>query len=178
MSLAQSLSTEFDREMATTRRLLERVPDDRLAWQPHAKSMTLGRLASHLADLPGRGSDILGKESLDVARPGGPAPAETQSPKLQSGQNVQSGAEILERFDRNVAAAREALAAASDEAFRQPWTLSSGGREILTLPRAAMLRTILFSHMIHHRGQLSVYLRLNDIPVPPIYGPSADESPF
>jgi uncharacterized damage-inducible protein DinB len=167
MSMSTALLPEFDQEMKNTRKVLERVPDDRLDFRPHQKSKPLGPLASHLADIPRRGVDVLEKESLEVSQApaAGPRPAPAASRQ-----------EILDRFDANVAAARAALAGADDAHLVQPWSLIGGGRTLFTLPRIAALRAIVLSHMIHHRAQLGVYLRINDIAVPAIYGPSADEN--
>jgi uncharacterized damage-inducible protein DinB len=152
--------------MKNTRRVLERVPDDRLSWQPHPKSMSMGRLATHLAELANWGGTILGGDSFDIAPPGG------QGYKPRTAESRQ---EILDLFDANVAATRALLERVEDETLGQPWSLLRGGAPIFTLPKAAVLRSMIFSHVIHHRGQLTVYLRLNDQPVPSIYGPSADE---
>ena len=169
MGLSEALLPEFDQEMATTRKTLERVPEEKFDWKPHEKSTTLGGLATHLANLPSWVGHTIDKEELDMAPPGQPPlriePARTRD-------------EVLAAFDRNVAAARAALAGASDERLLGPWTLLQGGNKVLTLPRAAVLRSFVLSHSIHHRAQLGVYLRLNDIPVPSVYGPSADEAPF
>ena len=169
MGLSEALLPEFDHEMATTRKTLERVPEEKFDWKPHEKSTTLGGLATHLANLPSWVGHTIDKEELDMAPPGQPPlriePARTRD-------------EVLAAFDRNVAAARAALAGASDERLLGPWTLLQGGNKVLTLPRAAVLRSFVMSHSIHHRAQLGVYLRLNDIPVPAVYGPSADEAPF
>ena len=169
MGLGEALLPEFDHEMATTRKTLERVPEDKFDWKPHEKSTTLGALATHLANLPSWVVHTLDKDELDMAPPGQPPlriePARTRD-------------EVLAAFDQNVAAARAALAGASDERLHGLWTLLQGGNKVLTLPRAAVLRSFVMSHSIHHRAQLGVYLRLNDIPVPSVYGPSADESPF
>jgi uncharacterized damage-inducible protein DinB len=169
MSLAQTILPEFDQEMKGVRRALERVPDDRLGWKPHPKSMTLGRLASHLAELPTWAVHSLKLDSLDIAPPGQPTPR---------GASLGSRQEILALFDAKVAEARAAIAEAPDEAFGQPWSLLRGGQTIFTLPRLAVLRSAVLNHMIHHRGQLTVFLRLNDVPVPSLYGPSADEPTF
>lgn len=166
MRLNETLLPELDQEMATTRRLLERVPDDRLGWKPHERSMSLGRLATHVAELPGFVSAILGGTELDIA-----ARMASSAPKTLNGHQ-----EMLDELDVNVRNARTALASAENEALLQPWTLRRGDHVIFTLPRMAALRAMFFSHIIHHRGQLSVYLRLNDVPVPSIYGPSADEA--
>ncbi|HEX6625808.1 MAG TPA: DinB family protein [Pyrinomonadaceae bacterium] len=164
MGLSEALLPEFDHEMATTRKTLERVPGEKFDWKPHEKSTTLGALATHLANLPSWVGHTIDKDELDQP-PLRIPPAHTRD-------------EVLAAFDRNVAAARAALAGASDERLLGPWTLLQGGNKVLTLPRAAVLRSFVLSHSIHHRAQLGVYLRLNDIPVPAVYGPSADESPF
>jgi uncharacterized damage-inducible protein DinB len=169
MALSEALLPEFDHEMANTRKTLERVPEDKFGWKPHEKSMTMGRLANHLADIPVWALHGLEQDSLDVNPPGG----ESRKPS-----EVSSRKELLALFDKNVAAARAAIAGASDEKFGKPWTLLNGGQEVFTLPRAAVLRNFVLNHSIHHRAQLGVYLRLNDVPVPSIYGPSADENPF
>jgi len=168
MRIADGLLPEFDHEMATTRKTLERVPDDRFAWKPHEKSMAMGALASHLANLPSWVSLAIGAESFDMA-PGGQA---VRSPGCNSRQ------EVLAMFDKNVADARVALNSATDETIVQPWSLLSNGATILTMPKVAVVRNFVLNHSIHHRAQLGVYLRLNDIPVPSVYGPSADENPF
>jgi uncharacterized damage-inducible protein DinB len=169
MSLNQMLLAEFDNEMKGTRQTLERVPDDKFSWKPHAKSMELGRLSSHIAELPGWILQVFEKDSLDINPPGGSG---YKPPHITSRQ------QLLELFDRNMATGRAALAAATDPQFQQPWSLLNAGNTIFTLPRAAVLRSLVMNHMIHHRAQLGVYLRLNDVPVPALYGPSADESNF
>lgn len=163
MKMSDALLPEFDQEMATTRKVLERVPDDRLGWKPHEKSMSLGRLASHVAELPVWVDTILNQDSFDMAAP------------RDKPRDLESSREIVERFDSVVGKARTLLAAAEDQTLQQPWSLKNGDHVIFTLPRAGVLRSMVYSHSIHHRGQLSVYLRLNDVPVPSIYGPSADE---
>ena len=168
MGLSNALLPEFDNEMANTRKTLERVPDDRFDWKPHEKSTAMGGLAGHLANLPSWGSLTVGSDSFDMA-PGG-QPLKNAA--------LSSGKELLAKFDENVAATRAAIAGASDEELFKPWTLLSNGNTLLTMPKIAVLRSFVMNHMIHHRAQLGVYLRLNDIPVPSIYGPSADESPF
>jgi uncharacterized damage-inducible protein DinB len=160
--LKDGLLAEYDHEIATTRKLIERVPKDRLAWKPHEKSMSLGGLARHIATLPTWGTTILEQASFDLATVG-PNPPEPSAPE-----------DILDDFERSTAAARKALDK-TDAEFIAPWTLRRAGQEMFTLPRIAAFRSFVLSHLIHHRGQLSVYLRLNDIPVPAIYGPSADE---
>lgn len=167
MAIADSLLPEFDHEMGTTRRLLERVPEDQPEWRPHPKSMMIGRLAMHLAELPGMVPIILTQSSFDSAPAGGSGPPRAQ---------FESREQLLAVFDRNVAAARAGIASQSDASLRETWTLQRGGTTMLSLPRAGVLRTFLLNHMIHHRGQLSVYLRLNDVPLPSVYGPTADLS--
>jgi len=170
MSVSAALLPEFDQEMKSTRRVLERVPEDRLEFRPHPKSKPLGPLASHLADIPRRAVDVIQKESLEVTPPAaGAHPAAPPAPAPASRQA------ILDRFDASVAAAREAIAGASDAELLQPWSFIFAGRIVFTLPRMAALRAIVLNHSIHHRAQLGVYLRLNDVPVPGLYGPSADE---
>ena len=168
MSLSQSLLPEFDHEMANTRKVLERIPEDKLDWKIHPKSNTMGWVGMHLAEMPGWADMILNQDSMDVAPVGGQP---YRTPPVTSRQDM------LDRFDKNVVAARAAIAAASDEQFGKPWSLLMGGKAIFTLPRAAVLRSFVFSHSIHHRAHLCVYLRLNDVPVPGLYGPSADEQP-
>ncbi len=161
--LAEILLPEFDREMATTRRLLERARDEDFQWKPHEKSMTLHQLVAHLAQLPWWGEVVLTTESLDL---GG---------NMGDRTIPSSRAEVVAIFDRHVAATRSRLNGKSDPEMVVPWTLRRGTQEIFTMPRILVLRTMVLSHMIHHRGQLSVYLRQRDVPIPPIYGPSADE---
>ncbi|HKQ78760.1 MAG TPA: DinB family protein [Blastocatellia bacterium] len=166
MAISASLLPEFDQEMANTRRALERVPDDKFDWKPHEKSWAMGGLATHLANLPIWTVYTIKQDSLDLAPPGaGPLKVEPKNTRQ----------EILENFDKNVADARAALVGASDEELLKPWTLLKGGVTLMTLPKIAVLRGFVMNHIIHHRGQFTVYLRLNDIPVPSIYGPSADE---
>jgi uncharacterized damage-inducible protein DinB len=162
MPLNQAILPEFDHEMANTRKSLERVPDNKLAWKPHTKSMTMGNLGTHLATINGWAEAIIGQDSFDVSN----APPPPQ---------LTSHAQMLETFDKSTASARKAIAAASDEQLMKPWSLLSGGKNIFTMPRVAVLRSFILNHTIHHRAQLGVYLRLNDVAVPSIYGPSADE---
>jgi len=161
--IREILLSEFDHEMGTTRRLLERVPDDRLTWKPHEKSMTMGRLATHLSNIPHWSGTILNDTSFDLA---------TAAP---NGEAKGSRRDILKHFEEGSAAARGMLARASDAELNAAWSLKRAGQQIFSMPRVAAFRSFVVNHMIHHRGQLSVYLRLNDIPVPAIYGPSADE---
>ena len=162
MSLKDGLLADYDHEMGTTRRLLDRLPDDRLSWKPHEKSMTLGGLATHLANLPYWGDMILNRPMFDLVD----AP-----PNLEA---KASRAEVLMCFDERVKATRGWLDK-TDAELVAPWTLKRAGQQLFTMPRIAAFRSFVLSHSIHHRGQLSVYLRLNDVPVPAIYGPSADE---
>jgi uncharacterized damage-inducible protein DinB len=166
MSIGQSMLTEFDQEMENTRKTLERVPDEKLGWKPHEKSGTVGWLAGHIATMPGWASMTIDTEELDYAPVDGPA---YTPPKLESRQA------ILAEFDKNVAEAREALETVSDVELMKGWTLLAGGKAIFTMPRVACLRSMVFNHIIHHRAQLTVYYRLLGIPVPGMYGPSADE---
>jgi uncharacterized damage-inducible protein DinB len=166
MAISESLLPEFDQEMANTRKTLERVPEDKFAWKPHEKSWAMGGLATHLANLPSWAVLTLSQDSFDMAPPGGEP---WKNPLASSRQ------ELLEMFDKNIADARAAIAGASDERMFSPWSLLSGGNTLMTLPKIAVLRSFVMNHIIHHRAQLGVYLRLNDVPVPSIYGPSADE---
>ena len=166
MSLNQALLAEFENEMQTTRKCLAGVLTDKMSWKPHEKSMSMGRLASHIADMVGWASEIIADDVMDI------------SPEPQNSE-TRSAAELLERFDKNLAAAVAAIASASDETMFKDWTFKVDGRELMTMPRIASIRGFVLSHIVHHRGQLTVYLRLNDIPVPSIYGPSADDlGPF
>jgi uncharacterized damage-inducible protein DinB len=166
MSIAQSLIPEFTHEFATTRSLLERVPFDRASWAPHAKSTSLGELAAHLADLASLVATTVRQTELDLEPrvKGSPAPAMPGSTHA-----------LLSRFDDGVRLGLQALEGTSDDAMRSMWSLKRGGETVLVLPRVAILRTVVMNHLIHHRGQLSVYLRMSDVPLPPIYGPTADE---
>ncbi|MGI8617975.1 MAG: DinB family protein [Gemmatimonadaceae bacterium] len=157
---------EFDQEMATTRRVLERVPADKPAWKPHAKSMTLGQLSSHVAQLPDWVAYIFGADEFDFRPPDGPAFAQADCKTSQ---------ELLDLFDRSVATARKAIGGARSESLDDMWTLKAGAHTIFSSPRWSVFRGFGMNHMIHHRAQLSVYLRLLGVPVPGIYGPSADE---
>ena len=166
MNYAETILPEFDREMANTRKVLERVPEDKLDWQAHSKSHTIGWNANHLAEILGWVAGVLTAPAWDIAPIGGEP---YQSPKLTSRQ------EILDLFDRNVAAARKAIAAVKDDQLTQPWSLLKAGTPFLTVPRATMMRNFVLNHLIHHRAILCVYLRLNKVPVPGMYDPSGDE---
>ncbi len=163
--MAQALLPEFDHEAAVTRTVMERVPEAHVEWRPHPKSMTLGELTMHLAWIPAWAIFTLREPSLDLAPPGG---APVTAPAWQS------LAGTLAMFDDKVARARAALAAISDLELAQPWTLKKGGAKVLTAPRASVLRSFVLNHSVHHRAQLGVYLRMLDVPVPAMYGPTAD----
>ena len=165
-AMAKALMTHFEQEMAGTRRALERVPLDNADWAPHEKSMTLGRLACHIAEMPGWGASILESDEFDM----NPLEGEPyKSPEIKSSE------ELLTLFDSGVAAAKAKLPTMSDEALTSNWRLLSGGEEVFGGPRGPVFNNMIISHTIHHRGQLTVYLRLNGVPVPALYGPSADE---
>ena len=169
MGMSDGLVKEFDQEMAGTRKTLERVPEDKFGWKPHEKSGTMGWLAGHLANLAGWAGVTIGESSLDLA-PGGVPMQPPPVPKTKK--------ELLELFDKNVAASRKAIAGASDAELLKPWSLLQNGKTLMTMPRIACLRGFVMNHTIHHRAQLGVYLRLNNVAVPALYGPSADEQAF
>ncbi len=166
MTIAEALLPEFDQEMASTRRLLERTPEAHAGWKPHPKSMGLGQLAIHVATLPGWITMTLQQTEFDVHPPGG---SSYKNPEFQSTKA------LLALFDESVKGARAALAAASDRDFMVSWTLKNNGVAAFSLPRVAVVRSFAMNHLIHHRGQYDVYLRLRDVPLPQIYGPTADE---
>jgi len=166
MSIAQSLLPEFDQELANTRKVLERCPEDKYDYKPHPKSFAMGALATHIANMLSWAKDTLTNDSFDVAPEGAPPYKE---------EPVKTKAELLAKFDQSLTAARAALAATTDEAFMAEWSLLAGGKVIFKMPRVAVIRSMILNHLIHHRAQLSVYLRMNDVPVPALYGPSADE---
>jgi uncharacterized damage-inducible protein DinB len=167
MSLKDEALADVDREIDITREFLTALPDDKLTWQPHAKSMTLGRLAMHLGELLGLGTRVLTTDSYDMAtRPPGPRPVATTRD------------EALALFDENATTFRAALATTDDAALRQSWSMTHGDKTIWTGSRLAILRTRGLSHIVHHRAQLGVFYRLLDIPVPNSFGPSADDKRF
>jgi uncharacterized damage-inducible protein DinB len=166
MALSEALLAEFDQEMTNTRTTLERVPDGKFDWKPHEKSGTMGWLAGHVAGITGWMVDTIDKDSFDMA-PNGVQMQPPPPPKTRK--------ELLELFDKHIANARHALAGASDPHLLKPWSFLNNGQVLFSMPRIACLRTWVMNHLIHHRAQLGVYLRLNNIPVPAIYGPSADE---
>jgi uncharacterized damage-inducible protein DinB len=165
MSIVQTLLPQLDHEMATTRRVLEVVPGAEAGWRPHPKSYSLGDLATHIATLALWGRLVLQQPELDLGLPANASIVRVPFTTL---------AELLDRFDRDVGEARSALESTSDAAMREPWSLKNRGATVFSLPRVAVMRSFILSHMIHHRGQLSVYLRLRDVPLPSVYGPTAD----
>lgn len=165
--IRDALLPEFDQEMASTRKVLERCPEDKYGWKPHPKSFSMAGLATHIANMAGWTVDTIEKDSFDVAPPGAPPYKEEPAASRQ---------DLLAKFDRNVIAARAALAGVSDEHMAKNWSLLAGGETLFSMPRIACIRSFVMNHCIHHRAQLTVYLRLNDVPVPAIYGPSADEA--
>ncbi len=165
MSVAQTLIQELEMEAATTRRVLERVPDAHLGWTPHAKSRTLGQLAMHLAVNPA------GVSSLASQNP-------ANFPQNMTDPVPTSTAEVLTALDNSVVEAKRILSSMTDEQYAETWRVLSNGNEIMAMPRIAFLRAVLLNHWYHHRGQLTVYLRMLDVPLPSVYGPSADENPF
>ena len=165
MAIADALIGEMDQEVGTTRRVLERVPGDKLAWKPHEKSMSLGQLALHVATVPSFVAQL-------AARNPGVLPENVEQPSAQSTE------EVLSALDESVSEAKQIVGGFDDAAMMETWSLDAGGKTLMSMPRVGLLRAIMLNHWYHHRGQLSVYLRLLDVPVPSIYGPSADENPF
>ncbi len=158
---------EFEQEAATTRRVLERVPEDRLAWRPHPKSMSLGALALHVASVPAFISGWATQDSVEL------------SGNVQGPPEPKSRADILAVHDEGVQKTKDAIRSIGDEGLTKPWAMKTkDGTVVMSMPKGALIRTVMLNHSYHHRGQLSVYLRLLDVPVPSIYGPSADEGPF
>lgn len=167
MKISDALLPEFDQEMAGTRKTLSRCPDGKFDFTPHPKSWKMVLLATHIVNMIGWTIDVIDKDSFDVAPVG--APPYKEDP-------AKSSADLLERFDKQAAAARAAIAGASDENLMAPWSLLQGGATLFSMPRIVCIRSFIMNHTIHHRAQLCVYLRMNDIPVPALYGPSADEN--
>ena len=165
MPLIDALLQELEQEAQTTRRVLERVPNDRLSWRPHAKARTLGELALHIAMVPGAVAELSLK-----------SPA--QAPEFGADPTPASASELLQTLDRSIAQAKKALGGMDDGTATATWRLMRDGRELFAIPRVAFLRTVMLNHWYHHRGQLSVYLKELNVPIPSIYGPSADENPF
>jgi uncharacterized damage-inducible protein DinB len=164
--MCEAMSREIQREAATTRRVLERVPENKLEWRPHQKSMTLGQLALHIATVPGDVAKISQADEFDASQA-----------NFGAGKPNNLG-EIFAAHDESVRAAEDCLKALTAERAAGTWTLKMGTKDVLSMPRAELIRSVMLNHWYHHRGQLSVYLRLLDVPLPSIYGPSADESPF
>jgi uncharacterized damage-inducible protein DinB len=165
MRLVDSILNELEVEAATTRRVLERVPGDKLTWKPHAKSMSLGELALHVATTPGGVAGILRENQIEA-------------PNFANRPSAKTSAELLAALEKSVGEAKSILNGMNDETLLATWKMTKDGKDVLVIPRAGMVRSILLNHWYHHRGQLSVYLRLLDVPVPSIYGPSADENPM
>jgi len=165
MAIVDSLIMELEQEAATTRRVLERVPTDRLAWKPHTKSMSLGELALHVASNPGQIAEFARGTSFEL-------------PDFGPQPTASSTDELISVHDKGIATAKAQLKAFDDAAMMVNWSLTHKGKTIFAMPRIGLIRTIMLNHWYHHRGQLSVYLRELDVPVPSIYGPSADENPF
>jgi len=165
MALVDGMLQELEQETQTTRRVLERVPNDQLAWRPHAKARTLGELALHVAMVPGGVAELVAS----------PSPAEAPT---FTDPSPKSASELIPALDESIAKVKKALAGMDDAALLATWRLMQGDRELLAVPRVAMLRSVMLNHWYHHRGQLTVYLRELGVPIPSIYGPSADENPF
>ncbi|MGH9372988.1 MAG: DinB family protein [Vicinamibacterales bacterium] len=166
MALIDGMLQELELETQTTRRVLERVPNDQLSWRPHPKARTLGQLAVHVATVPAGVAELAAS----------PSPA--QAPDFADEPSPKSASELVPTLDQSIAKAKKALGGMDDVALMATWRLMHGDRELVALPRAAFLRSVMLNHWYHHRGQLTVYLRQLDVPIPSIYGPSADENPF
>lgn len=164
MSIADSILMEFDQESRTTQKLLERIPEDKLTWKPHAKSQSLGMLSMHIAGVPGQIATAAASDKYEFSPTPPPQPA--------------SRKEVLDAFNQSMAKVREIIKSLDDTKMMTVWTATMGGKTIMATPRIGLIRSIMLNHWYHHRGQLSVYLRLLDVPLPSIYGPSADENPF
>lgn len=164
MRAVDPIIMELDQEATITKRVLERVPNDRLAWKPHPKSMTLGQLALHVATTPGLVAQLITQDQVEL-------PSFDQP-------SARSAAELVPALMESVARAKQVLSSLDDQTAMSTWRLTKGGKDLLAIPKIGVVRSIMLNHWYHHRGQLSVYLRLLDVPVPSIYGPSADENPF
>jgi uncharacterized damage-inducible protein DinB len=164
MNIRDSILTELDQEAQTTKRVLDRVPEDKLSWKPHKKAFSLGQLALHIAILPGSVVSVASPDSVEAPNFSHP--------------EAKSRKEVLDTFSKSLETAKEGLNKMDDARLMSTWNLTRNGKVVLSMPRIAFLRSILLNHNYHHRGQLSVYLRILDVPVPSIYGPSADENPF
>ena len=166
MAISDSFLPELEHEAAGTRKTLARIPKDKFDWKPHQKSYSFRELASHIANLPVWATMVAGESDLDIA------PVGQEPPRQEAATSVEHAVQL---FDQNVAAAREAVAGLSDDAMMENWTLLAGGEQIFSMPRAAVIRSFIMNHLIHHRAQLGLYLRLNDVAMPNLYGPTADE---
>ncbi len=164
MRLADSILMEIDQEAQTTKRVLDRIPEDKLSWKPHPKAFSLGQLALHIASVPGSVAAAAVPDSMEVPN--------FSQPEAKSRQ------EVLDTFSKSLGSAKDALKNMDDARLTSTWSLTKKGKVLMSVPRIAFIRSILMNHNYHHRGQLSVYLRMLDVPVPSIYGPSADENPF
>ena len=165
MALIDGILQELEQEAQTTRRVLERVPNNQLSWRPHEKARTLGELALHVAMVPGAVAELIGTQST------------VQAPKFTE-SSPKSASELIPALDESIAKAKKVLGGMDDTALMATWRMMQGDRELFAQPRVALLRSIMLNHWYHHRGQLTVYLRELDVPIPSIYGPSADENPF
>jgi uncharacterized damage-inducible protein DinB len=165
MRLADAVIAELEREGDATRRALQRIPEDKLGWRPHPKSMSLGQLALHIASTPAGVARIAAMDSVEA-------------PQFDQRAEARTKAEVLEVHEQSLRAAKEFLRGLSDDRAEATWTMMQAGRTLFSVPRIELIRTIMLRHVYHHRGELCVYLRLLDVPVPAIYGPSADENPF
>jgi uncharacterized damage-inducible protein DinB len=164
MKLADSILMELDQEAQTTKRVLDRIPEDKLAWKPHSKSYSLGQLGLHIASVPGNVAAIAAQDTVEAPNFTQPRPKDRQ--------------EILDTFSKSLADAKATLTKMDDARLMSTWSLTKDGKVLMSVPRIGFIRSVLMNHNYHHRGQLSVYLRMLDVPVPSIYGPSADENPF
>ena len=164
MAIIDGMLQELEMEAQTTRRVLERVPDDKLAWRPHAKARTLGELALHVAQVPGNVAQIATQSPVQAPQFSDPSP--------------RRASELIPALDQSIAKAKSLLGGMDDQALMSTWRMMHGDRELLAIPRVAFLRSVLLNHWYHHRGQLTVYLKELDVPIPSVYGPSADENPF
>ena len=165
MRIVDSLIAEIDQETVATKKLLERIPGDKLSWKPHEKSMTLGQLSSHVANIPGGVAELAAKPTMDMSDMKGPG-------------EITSAAEFVPALEKGVAAAKKILDGMDDATVMASWSFTKDGKVTMELPRIGLIRALMLNHWYHHRGQLCVYLRELDVPIPSIYGPSADENPF
>jgi uncharacterized damage-inducible protein DinB len=164
MPIADALLMEIDQEAKTTQRVLDRVPEDKLTWKPHPKSFSLGQLSLHIAAAPGNLARAVEHDTFEV-------------PNFKQTE-AKSHKEVMDAFSQSLATSKETIKSMDDARLMSPWTMTRNGQAIMSIPRVAFIRSIMLNHLYHHRGQLSVYLRMLDVPVPSIYGPSADENPF